>query len=185
MIIGKRQIILATLVLGLAIAIWLNWQFSKSEQLPGIVKSVDSIKNYGEAEFVKRGEIKDEEDVTMTAAKIDEYFAQTRLDRNKSRDGAIDILKKMSENPNLDKEQKDKLVEEVTKLSKFIELEGKAENLIKAKGFADAIVYAQDDKVTITVQTDNFTDLEAAKIKEIILKEIQIAPENIAIIPMK
>ena len=144
LIIGKRQIVLATLVLGLGIAIYLNWEFSNTEEPHKLVSSVDSIKNYGEAEFVKRDYNKSKEEETENVAAIstksNEYFAQARLNRQKSRDESIEALKKMLDESGSDKQSKDKLIEEATALSKTIESEGKIENIIKAKGFSEVMV---------------------------------------------
>lgn len=193
MIIGKRQIVLATLVLGLGVAIYLNWEFSKSQNVNSLTKSVNSIKNYGEAEFVKNtagnsavgGDCCEEKNIAVLSTKTDEYFAQARLNRQKSRDEAIEALKKMLENENADQKQKDKLINDATVLSKAIESEGKIENIIKAKGFSEAMVYIQNEKVTVIVKSKGLKDSQAAQIKDIVLTETDVDLENISIVEVK
>lgn len=182
MIIGKRQIVLAALVLGLGVAIYLNWEFSKSENSPGFVKSVDSIKNYGEAEFVKKDE---EKNIAAISAKSDEYFAQARLNRQKSRDESIEALKKMLDQSGSDQQKKDKLINDAAALAKTIESEGKIENIIKAKGFSEVMVYIQTDKVTVIVKTKGLKNSQVAQIKDVVITEMDVDPENISIVEVK
>ena len=189
LIIGKRQIVLATLVLGLGIAIYLNWEFSNTEEPHKLVSSVDSIKNYGEAEFVKRdyNQFKEEEteNVAAISTKSNEYFAQARLNRQKSRDESIEALKKMLDESGSDKQSRDKLIEEASALSKTIESEGKIENIIKAKGFSDVMVYLQGEKVTVIIKTKGLKNSQVAQIKDVVITETDIDPEKISIVEVK
>lgn len=189
LIIGKRQIVLATLVLGLGIAIYLNWEFSNTEEPHKLVSSVDSIKNYGEAEFVKRdyNQFKEEEteNVAAISTKSNEYFAQARLNRQKSRDESIEALKKMLDESGSDKQSKDKLIEEASALSKTIESEGKIENIIKAKGFSEVMVYLQGEKVTVIIKTKGLKSSQVAQIKDVVITETDIDPEKISIVEVK
>lgn len=184
MIIGKRQIVLATLVLGLGIAIYLNWEFSNSQNQNKLVQSVDSIKNYGEAEFVKR-DTREEENISALSTKSTEYFAQARLNRQKSRDEAIEALKKVLDDTDSDQQKKDKLINDAAMLAKAIESEGKIENIIKAKGFSEAMVYIQGEKVTVIVKTKGLKESQAAQIKDIVITEIAVDPENISLVEVK
>lgn len=189
LIIGKRQIVLATLVLGLGIAIYLNWEFSNTEEPHKLVSSVDSIKNYGEAEFVKRdyNQFKEEEteNVAAISTKSNEYFAQARLNRQKSRDESIEALKKMLDESGSDKQSRDKLIEEASALSKTIESEGKIENIIKAKGFSEVMVYLQGEKVTVIIKTKGLKNSQVAQIKDVVITETDIDPEKISIVEVK
>lgn len=181
MIIGKKQIILAVLVLGLGIAIYLNWEFSKTQDSNKLIQRVDSIKNYGEAEFVKNNE----EDVAALSTKSSEYFSQARLNRQKSRDEAIDTLKEMLNESGLDQSKKDKLINDAALLAKTIESEGKIENIIKAKGFSEVMVYIQKDKVTVIVKSKGLKESQAAQIKDAVITETDVDSENISIVEVK
>ena len=186
MIIGKRQIVLATLVFGLGVAIYLNWEFSNSQEQNKLVQKVDSIKNYGEAEFVKKSDIKTEEqNVAAISTRSTEYFAQARLNRQKSRDESIEALKKMLEESGDDQQKKDKLINDAAILAKTIESEGKIENIIKAKGFSEVMVYLQGERVTVIVKTKGLSASQAAQIKDIIITETDVDPENISLVEVK
>ena len=64
-------------------------------------------------------------------------------------------------------------------LAKSIETEGKIENLIKAKGFTDCMVYYDTDNVDVVVKTEGLEAAQVAQMKDIILKETSIPVENI------
>lgn len=57
---------------------------------------------------------------------------------------------------NLAQEQKDELTAQANALAQSIETEGKIENLIKAKGFEECMVYCSSDKVDVIVKSPSF-----------------------------
>lgn len=156
LIIGKKHIILSALILALSVAVYLNWEYVKqNDQFVGSdgLVAVDG----GTAEPSAYGEA---------------YFAEAKLSRTKSRDEAIDALKYMLEDSTLDGEKMAELAMAATEMAKTIETEGKIENLIKAKGFQDCMVYLGEDKVDVIVRCEDMTDSEAAQIKDVILGEV-------------
>ncbi|MGI6403949.1 MAG: SpoIIIAH-like family protein [Oscillospiraceae bacterium] len=178
MIIGKRQIILAALVLGLGIAVYLNWQYSQvAVELPITEAIEQGGPNYGEAQYV------DLPQGDVAGAPDDEtYFVEAKLSRQKARDEAVETLAMMLADAELDSEQKAQLAMRAADLADSIEKEGKIENLIKAKGFTDVMVYYDTQRADVILKTSGLLANEAAQIKDIILKETQIAPENISIV---
>ena len=52
MILGKRHIILAALVLVLGIAVYLNWTFGGKDGGFNITDQLEAGKNYGDAQYV-------------------------------------------------------------------------------------------------------------------------------------
>ena len=81
----KRQLILASLVVALGAAVYLNWQFSEDKGLnsTGIL---ESTKELGEARYVNTSHVeeKSEETAPTAAALSDEtkkYFAQAQSSR--------------------------------------------------------------------------------------------------------
>ncbi len=183
MILGKRQIILACLVVALGIAVYLNWNFAQSGedlQLSGMFSSgedVQDVKNYGDAQFVVKPQ---EEGVSAS-----EYFEQARLERTQARDAAMDNLETILKDANLDNSQKENLAKQVALLTKSTETETRIENQIRAKGFNDCMAYMSDDKISVIVQTEGLDKAQAAQIKNILIDETNVLPENISITEVK
>jgi stage III sporulation protein AH len=166
-IIGKKQIVLAALVLCLSLAVYLNWVYSASGLSYPVTDAIaEETKSYGDAQYVAG-------DVDSDA---DAFFAEAKLNRQKTRDEAVQTLKNLIESDALTPEQRTELALKTT------EMEGKIENLIKAKGFMDCMVYYDAQRVDVIVRTDGLLTNEVAQMKDIIVKEVTIPTENISII---
>ena len=71
--------------------------------------------------------------------------------------------------------------EDAATISGLIETESTVENLIKAAGFEDCVVYLDGENANIVVKSDGLLDSEAAQIKDILLAQVEVANENIRI----
>ena len=173
MIIGKRQIILASLVLGLGVAVFLNWQYTNSQMELPVTAAMEEDEQdiYGEAEYV---------DAPMDDG--ESYFVEAKMSRQRARDEAVETLATMLADATLDAEQKERLAVRASDLANSIETEGKIENLIKAKGFEDVMVYYDTERADVIVKTEGLMVNEAAQIKDIILKETPITAQDISIV---
>ncbi len=173
-IVGKKQIILASLTLFLGLAIYVNYAMNTDKDDIKTTKVVNTkSSNYGVADFVN--ESSDEDD----------YFAQARLDRMTSRDEAAQTLETIIGGGDSTDEEKDVASEEAVSISKLIESESKIENLIKAAGYEDCVVYLDGTGANIVVKSDGLEKAQAAQIKDILLDEVDVANENIKIFDVK
>jgi stage III sporulation protein AH len=66
-------------------------------------------------------------------------------------------------------------------VSKQIESENKIETLVKAKGFTECLAFVDDDSVRVVVRTKGLDSAQAAQIKNIIIEETGVEPENISV----
>ena len=178
MIIGKRQIILAALVLGLGVAVYLNWQYTRlSVELPvtELLEWETGPATYGEAQYV--GFALPGDDGGDAA-----FFVEAQLSRQRSRDQAAETLAVMLANADLTSEQRAELAMRAVDLAESIETEGKIENMIRAKGFADVMVYYDSRRADVMVRTEGLLSNEANQIRDIILRETSITPQYITIV---
>ncbi len=169
MIIGKKQIMLAGMTLILGVAVYINYAASATGN--GI-KSTDKIQsqsvNYGDAQLVNNT--------------TEDNLAQARIDKMKSRDEAVQTLQTIMGGGDSTEEEKSVATEDAATLTGLIETESKVENLIKAAGFQDCVVYLDGNSANIVVKTsDGLIDTEAAQIKDILLSEVSVENENIRI----
>lgn len=174
MIVSKKHIILSALVVALSVAIFLNWEYVQSN---GDFLNSNLL--------AASGDVQGDDGNTETATYGEAYFAEAKLSRTRSRDEAIDAIKYMLEGSSLDEKTLTELTLAATAMAKTIETEGKIENLIKAKGFADCMVYLEAEKIDVIVRCDDMTDSEAAQIKDVILGEVKLDEGNISIIEIK
>ena len=180
MIIGKRQIILAALVLGLGIAVYLNWQYTRLEfELPvtEILEWEESPGAYGEAQYV--------DSPAMLPGGMSEggaFLVEARISRQRSRDHSAETLAVMLADAQLSNDQRELLAMRAVDLANSIQTEGKIENMIRAKGFGDVMVYYDSHRADVMVRTDGLLANEAAQIRDIILRETNITPQYITIV---
>ncbi len=175
MIFTKKHIVLASLILILAVAVYLNWMFANQNN--DIVDSALNLNggnvdgaNYGEAQQV---------DKTVTASV---YFEEARLNRSVARDQSLSTIEGLLNNQDVTSDDKAAAVAQATTIATDIEAESRIENLIKAKGFADCIAYINGESCNIIVQTEGLLASEAAQIKDIVLKESKVEAKNISIV---
>lgn len=161
-VLHKKQIVIGALVVMVGVAGYLNWKYEGTQQVDGdmvAVSDTNKEERIGEATFVSN-----------TGG---DYFSSCKSNRETVRSKSIELLKSISNNTSSTQEAKDKAQNEIFEISKNIEAEGNIENLIKAKGFEDAVVFINDGCVTVTVKSEGLTASETAKIKDIILGEIK------------
>lgn len=186
LIIGKKQIILASLTLILGIAVYMNYVFSEveSELAADAEISAESKQvNYGDAAFVNADE--PSEMLSEVNADSTDYFSQARLSRMTSRDDAVQTLSAILGGGDLSEEENAAYTMEAVNLSQLSESESKIESLIKAQGFSDCVVYLDGETASIVVKSEGLAAEEAAQIKDILLSEVTIPAENIRIFEVK
>lgn len=204
----QRKITLVVLSMALVVAVYLNWQYSRTgadvhimtenaemlnHELEEIINNQtvstggdmlavsadnyeETTKNYGDAQLV-----------ATTAKSAQKYFEETRLNREKSRDEALDVLQKTLKNAKISDAEKTQATEKLTEIVKDITTETDVENLVKAKGFADCVAFISDGKITVAVQTKNgeLTKQNVAQIRDIVLSKTDIDSQNIVVIEVK
>lgn len=184
---GKRQLILAALVLALGTAVYLNWQFSSNKDLMD-ENSITSTKELGEAQFVNntpseepKEEKKDEEPKNSS-----EYFSKAKSTRQKARDEATEMIKEILEDAKSSDESKKEAIEKASEVAKHIEQEANIENLIKAKGVTDCLAFIQNEECSVVVGTgEALNENLAVAIKDIISGQGGISPDKIKIVEAK
>lgn len=168
-IIHRKQIVLAALILMVAVAGYLNWRYEAngSDTSDPIVSVANDSKNenLGEAVMVNQE---------------NDYFTECRNNRESVRSKTIGVLNEVVNNANSTQEAKDKAQAEIVDISKNISDEANIENLIKAKGFSDVVVFINNGSVTVTVKANGLTAPQTAKIKDIVIE--QTGNNNIKIV---
>ncbi len=111
-----------------------------------------------------------------------DYFTATALDRQESRDEAIDVLKLVAESADASEEAKAEAQNKISQIAVDIQNETNIETLVKAKGFEDCVAIISNDAVSVIVSAETLQANEAAQILSIVYDTTGIAPENVSII---
>lgn len=194
---GKRQFVIAALVVALGAAVYLNWQFSANDSLLANadgteVSEASTSKEIGEAKYVntsvsegsKESKNSQETSAVETHAKIDkksEYFAQAQLQRKQAQDEELDILNDIIEDTSKDEAAKTEAVKQAAEVTKRIEQQSNIESLIKAKGFDECIAFISNGECNVVVSSGNVTNAGAITIKDIVHKQSNIDYNKITI----
>ena len=115
-------------------------------------------------------------------ADAENYFTATALNRQQSRDEAIDVLKMVSESDESTEEAKAEATAKISQIAVDIQNENNIETLVKAKGFEECVAVISDNAVSVIVKAENLQAAEAAQILAIVYDTTGISPENVSII---
>ncbi len=167
--IKKRQWLILSLALIICFALYVNWNLSDTTD-----QQAGSDKVLGEAQYVST-EVKD------TA----QYFTQSRLTRQKSKEDAIDLLESVIASADSSEAVKQQANTEKMAIASNSETEATIENLIKAKGFADCVTFINENNVNVVVQSTGLQDNQVAQIQEIICTQTGVKPSQVKIVEVK
>jgi stage III sporulation protein AH len=114
------------------------------------------------------------------ALTIPDFFTEYRLERDKIRSERFDVLRDMVKNSKTE-DTKQRVQEAILRLVQEKQREYEMENLIKARGFQDALVVIQDKNVNAIIKAQAFTREEVTQVAEVISRVAGVRPEDITI----
>ncbi|NLU11434.1 MAG: SpoIIIAH-like family protein [Tepidanaerobacter acetatoxydans] len=114
-----------------------------------------------------------------------DFFIDYKLERDRLRSQEADYLRELINNPNASNDSKEKAQHDLITLSQKIEKEMIVENLIKAKGFEDAVIFFSDEFINIVVKADGLLPKDIAQITDVVTKTTGVTVDKITIIERK
>lgn len=207
MLIKKRQVLTATLMIALCAALTVNWYFTKpTENSDEPVSKVgeEVTGNLGDSMFVAgttaqegdtteedgddnteselvNNEVKTEE----TTADAEEYFSAAKLKRSNSFDEVIENIEKILKSENMQSSDKNKISVMLSDYQNDMKVQTDAENLISAKTGGECLVIINGDNCQVILEKNTLNDTLILQITEIIEKNTDIFSENLTIIELK
>ena len=185
-LMGKKQLLLAVLVVALGAAVYLNYYFSLGEPKmttggnnPVSDTAGDTTKNLGDSQYVNGPE------ATAPPENPEDYFVKARANRKAAREEALDIIEDLlSDVKNNEQIQQEALARGAV-IAAAVEQESKIESLIVAKGFADCVVYIEGEKCSIVVRCEGLTPVMAVQITDIVTSQSNVVAQNVNIVTVK
>ncbi len=172
LLIKRRQLILATLVVALGAAVFVNWYYTGNNstiQSPEETTGSEYVQNLGEAKYVN---------ATGEAA---DYFSEVKLNRQKSRDEALDKLNKSLEKVKSGSEEAKEITKSIDELTAQIKLESDVEALISAKLASECVAVINDNSAQVVVSKDALSDDSALQIIDVITTNTDLSADKIKI----
>ena len=181
---GKKQLVLASLVLALGAAVYLNWQFAGTNRLP-VGDSSSESSQLGAAQLVNNAYVETVTDdlqsdgATETAA--DSALSQARIDRQNSRDEALELLDGVMESVESDSAAKQQAVEEASAIAQNILNESNVESLLEAKGYEDCVAYITAEECSV-VLAGTIQEADTLIVQEVVMEQTGLTADKIKII---
>ena len=159
-----RKATAITLAAALVVAVYLNWQYSRT----GVSLNEDAVNVSAavvetEAEAVAASPITDG---LMTEAE-----AVSSANKNYGEAQLVSVANDSGSTGNLED----------------LNAENEIETLVKAKGFADCLCFLQSGRADLTVMTsgDALTAAQVAQIRDIVLSKSSVTAQNITVVEVK
>ena len=163
----RHAVVLGVLVL-VGTSVYLNWRYADNV--------AESGKLLGEATLVN------EQTQVPAAADGSDYFTTARLNRQQARDSAISMLEQAEVDENATEDVLNEASKTLQVLAGYTVAESQIESLVTAKGYADCVVFMGADSCSVVVSDANGLDeVDAARIKDIVVNETTYTPNQIKI----
>ena len=200
---NTRRATAVTLAAALVIAVYLNWQYARTnvetepldaqmvsaaagpaeetaavlDGLPTEAEAASDVsKNYGEAQLV-----------SVANDSGTKFFEQARLKREKAHDETVDTIQKTLKGSALSAEEKKAYTDQMAAALEDLNAENEIETLIRAKGFADCLCFLQAGRADLTVMTagEPLTAAQVSQIRDVVLSKSSVTAQNITVVEVK
>ncbi len=185
-VLHRRQITMVSLLILVGIAGYLNWSFQQDAIDPEAAAVYSEVsKKLGEAQMVSGSAPAEPETTESPAVTNNDYFVQARLERDIKRSEAMDMLTQILEGSATDKEARTRAEDEIHRLSDATEKEMMMENMIRAKGYENALVFMGEALVSIAVKGDGLNEIDAAVLRDVAISTTNCTAEQVKIVEIK
>ena len=208
----KRNAVVLTVMLFICAAVYLNWSYNRKVEDAAKVDGPDTPQDtaadttgggqsagdipagddaglyYSVAGKDTAGsEQGDGKDLpSADTGEYEAYFTQVRLERSQARDEAAATLQAVAETGGASQETIDGALKAMTEMAGYAVKEAELENLIRAKGFIDCVVYLTAGSATVTAAREGGLDAAAAaQITDIIVTGTGLKAADLTITEIK
>ena len=203
MVLKKKEIIAAALVVMIGVAGYLNWSYQDTVRVTDGDIYTETGKRLGEALYVSsskedvedqeeekaekndKTENKNDKESVETKADAKDQFAAAKLEKENARSKSLEILNQTAANESFDEETRKKAQERILKMADDVEKEATIENIAKAKGYSEIAVYIDGDSVDMLVKKADMSENDIVKLKEIASGQLNIGAKDIKIVQVQ
>lgn len=192
---NQKQILLCVIAITFIVlgTINLNSNVKNEEFAEGMLEVASRNvleENLGDVELVSSSAIvenesldstSDEEKIEDIKSEDDNYFEETKLERNRMYSESIEIYQNILKNSELKEDQKLIATNEITKLTNMKNGILVCENLIKNKGMDDVVILENNGIINVVVKSSYLKKEEVSQIQNIIERHLNVDVQNISI----
>ena len=183
-LLKKRQLVLATLVLALGAAVFVNWYYARpavaadAQTMPPVQATVsrdEEEEHLGDSLYVHN----------PYSASAGEYFAGAKLRRGAAHDEAKETLNAVITDSKADAKAVADASKALQALSNAIKLEADCESLITAKTGSECLVAIGEASAEAVLGGQPIDGAMAMQIKEILLQKTGFGADQVSIVELK
>ncbi|MDO5398100.1 MAG: SpoIIIAH-like family protein [bacterium] len=209
MLIKKKEIVAAALVVLIGCAGYLNWSYQDTLTVRDGESYIETGKRLGEAQLVNsEAEVEENENTEQQAAEQTNsekdkaakndtedkgetdaaresnasYFENAKYERENARSKSMEILNQTCSNNSFDEETRRKAGDKIIAETQNMEAEHEIESIAQSKGYNEICAYVHDEGAVITVRKDGFSQEDAVKLTELTQEQTGIQANNIKVV---
>lgn len=110
------------------------------------------------------------------------FFPHFRLQREKIRSQQLELLQQIINNPNTDDTSKQSALNRLLTITNAMEMELKAEGLLKAQGFKEGVVIMQDSAASVIISGPELNETEEEQVKNRVAGVLKVKSQQISLI---
>ena len=167
-LIGKRQIVLAAMVITLGLAVFVNWYYTKN----GAPLSPEGAAPAAQEDAVSGGE--------AVAASAD-YFASVKLSREKTLAAALEELEAVMAAADPSADEAGQAREKIAALTQAAKLQTDIESLVSAQVGGECVAVAGENGLEVIVGRNALTDENVLLISDIVRGVCGSSFENVRV----
>ena len=136
-------------------------------------ENIENSENTGNTENIE---------ATQTSGSTsNEYFTESRLEREKMYSQMLESYQNILENSQISETQKEISQNEIKNINDTKNAIMIAENLIKNKGFEDVVIFVNGESISVIIKGAEITPEQIAQIQNIVSRELSAEVDNIHI----
>lgn len=195
MILKKKELIAAALVVLIGCAGYLNWSYQDTMTVKDGESYIETGRKLGEAQLVnseaenveteQTGESANEITIETQSDSNGDYFENAKYERENARSKSLEILNQTCANESFDEETRRKAGDKIITQTDNINAEQEVESIAQSKGYNEVCAYISDSSASVAVRKENFGEEDAMRLSEIVCEKTGLSAAAVKVIEVK
>ena len=196
----KRNAVVAVIAVFVCAAVYLNWSYEQEagktlgestmvgSEDPLVSGNADSSGSSSSQQEngAQQGDQSSASGEQTGTESGDDYFANARLNRQQSRDSALNLLQEAANREDADQTLRDEANQSIQTMADYTVTEAQIENMVIAKGYTDCVAFIGDNSLSLAVAAPEggLTDADTARILDVVSQNAGFSADQVTIIEL-
>lgn len=197
----KRNAVVAVIAVFVCAAVYLNWSYEQEagktlgestmvgSEDPLVSGNADSSGSSSSQQEngAQQGDQSSASGEQTGTESGDDYFANARLNRQQSRDSALNLLQEAANREDADQTLRDEANQSIQTMADYTVTEAQIENMVIAKGYTDCVAFIGDNSLSLAVAAPEggLTDADTARILDVVSQNAGFSADQVTIIEVE